>query len=157
MARQKLADETEFIPRSLAQQRQLYMALIGQGTPAQRATGIVGALAALPANDLSEMTWTRYRAELARLGVPPWTPAPAPADRPAARRRSAAAAVAQTGLITMALATALPISVSLTVIRENEQDAGIVDFLAAVEAREARKAVGMAQWSPESPALLLAA
>lgn len=139
MARQKLADETDFIPRTLTEQRQLYRSLIAQGTPPQRATAMVGGLAALPDNDVSERTWTEWRRELARLGAPPW--APTPVGRTA--RRKTAAAVAQTGLITLAVPTALAIYGSLTVIRENEQGAQIVDFGAAVEAREARKAVGM--------------
>ena len=72
MARPKLADETEFIPTTLPQARALQKALVAQGTPVVQARGIVGWLIELPDDQANDELRRRYRAELARLGMPPW-------------------------------------------------------------------------------------
>lgn len=87
MARRKQAEETEFIPPNFEAARALKRALVGQGTTAAQARGIIGWLIELPEDTANDELRRVYRRELARLGTPPWR----------VRTRDSVAAVAGVG------------------------------------------------------------
>jgi hypothetical protein len=68
-----LIDETQFVPKDLAQADELEAALIKAGTSRAKAWGVVRWLQG-GRKPIPPATKTGYRRELVRLGSPPWEP-----------------------------------------------------------------------------------
>lgn len=73
-----LTDERRFVPETIDEARQLYAALVDDGSSLSMARGIVTWLIMLPerrADDPAPNSLRRdYRRQLQRLGLPPWDP-----------------------------------------------------------------------------------
>lgn len=69
-----IVDERRFIPGTRDQARQLYESLVQVGVPEHTARSMVGTLMTLPDryNNALHARVSRYRADLAKVGIPPW-------------------------------------------------------------------------------------